>query len=222
MNAIITGKELHARILERDMVIFNQHSSDWNHVYNHPVDPFDTLKTAGCGIFSICHAVEWLTGRLLDPNELAEFSMNNAGRMYDGTNRPALLKAMQTSGMAQKNGFSYSYDEPGNDPDELYRHIVNRGVALCNLRKGHIVCLVAARTVKDVRQLLAVDSHPSCVSNVQYESILEVLNDCYIVYETKNSSGVVTGVSAQAAAFWVDVRSAFDYNLLYPLNKNEA
>lgn len=57
-------------------------------------------------------------------------------------------------------GFSYVGDGLRNDLDTLFQHIaVEHGVALCNLRVGHIVALVAAREVQGVKQLLAIDSY---------------------------------------------------------------
>ncbi|MDO4547031.1 MAG: hypothetical protein Q4D04_02935 [Clostridia bacterium] len=218
MNISLTGKRYSARVLGRDVILFNQHSSEWDFVYNHPVDPFDTLKTAGCGIFSICHAVEWMTGKIIDPIELARFSMLNGARMYDGTNRPKLLMAMQRSGLAERYGFSYRGTGPQNGEDELFGHISQGGAALCNLRVGHIVAVVAARNMNSGRELLIIDSHPTTRSNAQYEAIKQAEGDAFIVYETINGSGAVTGVSAQASAFWVSASAPFNYDLMHPIS----
>ena len=49
--------------------------------------------------------IEWLTGEKQSPEAWADFSVREGGRGDDGTDRPALLAAMQRTGEAAKHGF---------------------------------------------------------------------------------------------------------------------
>ena len=139
---MLTGIKHEVVYQDRKLTLFNQSNRDWTHDYGYIVRNASTLSNAGCGIFSVCHCGQWLTGKEFDPNALADFSMDNGGRGDDGTDRPALLQAMQEKGLAKEFGFAYHGDGLRNDLDMLRDHLLNHnGVVLCNLRVGHIVSL---------------------------------------------------------------------------------
>ena len=141
-----SGKRIEMIYNGKAVTILNQRSRLWTHPYDYRTPQKATLSSAGCGVFSICHCGQWLTGKAFSPEELADFSMQNGGRGDDGTDRPALLSAMMQKGLAAQYGFSYQGDGLRNDLETLRVHLLeHRGVALCNLRVGHIVSLLDAR-----------------------------------------------------------------------------
>ena len=95
-----TGKRIDLTYGGKAITVFNQRSRLWTHPYDYQTPQKATLSNAGCGVFSICHCGQWLTGKVFEPDELAEFSMANGGRGDDGTDRPALLSAMMRKGWA--------------------------------------------------------------------------------------------------------------------------
>lgn len=183
-----------------------------------PIRKRGNLANSGCGIFALCHASQWLTGRCPNAEALADFSVREGGRGDDGTDRPALLQALMLRGENVPLGFSYAGDGLRNDLDTLFQHIaVEHGVALCNLRVGHIVALVAAREVQGVKQLLAIDSYSESAAEKVRDHVLEVLPDSVIAYQVKNSAGLVVGENQCYGMFWVEASLPRDFNLLHPL-----
>ena len=174
-------------------------------MYNYPGIPIeedDTLHDAGCGIFSVCHLIDWITGEKNDVDELAQFSMDNGGRGDDGTDRPALLHALMAHGKTAEIGFRYEEDGLRNDLDALYDHLLSgRGVSMCNLRVGHIVALVAAREADGRRQVLAIDSYSESASEKVRDHVIEVLPGSEVAYDVKNQDGLVVGHNVAYAAF---------------------
>ena len=155
-----SGKRIEMIYNGKAVTILNQRSRLWTHHYDYRTPQKATLSSAGCGVFSICHCGQWLTGKAFSPEELADFSMQNGGRGDDGTDRPALLSAMMQKGLAAQYGFSYQGDGLRNDLETLRVHLLeHRGVALCNLRVGHIVSLLDAREADGEVQALALDSY---------------------------------------------------------------
>ena len=212
----LTGTSKTITVLERSLTFFNQRSRDWTHPYSYHNE--ETLSSAGCGIFSLCHCAQWLTGDVQMPERWADFSCANGGRGDDGTDRPALLHALMETGMAARLGFRYEEDGLRNDLDTLYQLLLQEEcVSMCNLRVGHIVALVAAREKDGLRQVLAIDSYSESASEKVRDSVTEVLPGSDIVYEVKNSNGVVVGQGVSYAAFWVDASLPRDFNLLHKL-----
>ncbi len=121
-------------------------------------DPSENLHNSGCGVFATAHLIDWASGEKLDVEELADFSAANGGRGDDGTDRPALLAAMQAAGRLEKAGLRYDFDGLLNDHEALWRAMASGGCALCDLRVGHIVALVDWRERDGERQLLVIDS----------------------------------------------------------------
>lgn len=207
------AKTTEMKLLDRDFLYYNQHSKDWTHPYEW--DGKGNLATSGCGIFSLCHALEWLTGNRPSAEEWADFSKANGGRGDDGTDRPALLHALQISGEAEKYGFSYAEDGLRNDLDTLYDFLLHeRGVAFCNLRVGHIVTLVAAREQDGIRQVLAIDSCAESASERVRDHVIEVLAGTEVTAPVRNARGLEVGSITSHAAFWVEASLPCDFNLL--------
>ena len=114
----------------RELRFLNQRSRNWTHPYPYGENDDSTLSSAGCGIFSIAHVVEWFTGKRMKPESLADFSVENGGRGDDGTDRPALLGAMMAHGYAEQCGFSYQFDGLRNDLEALWAHMRAGNAAL--------------------------------------------------------------------------------------------
>lgn len=209
-----TGLSKEIQLEGRKITFFNQRNRDWTHPYAY--QNTETLSSAGCGIFSLCHCAQWLTGDVQIPEKWADFSCANGGRGDDGTDRPALLHALMTTGMNTRLGFRYEEDGLRNDLDTLYDMLLRgEGVAMCNLRVGHIVSLVAAREKNGIRQVLAIDSYSESASEKVRDHVLEVIPGSEIVYPVKNAQGLVVGESTAYAAFWVEASLPRDFNLLH-------
>ncbi len=212
----LTGKTREIRVLDRPLTFFNQRCRDWTHPYPYHND--ETLSSAGCGIFSLCHAAAWLTGETQSPEAWADFSVRAGGRGDDGTDRPALLHALQATGEAARLGFRYEEDGLRNDLEALWTHLAEgRGVAFCNLRVGHIVCLVAARERAGRRELLAIDSYSESADQRVRDHVREVLPGSEILWPVRSAAGDTVGFTLSYGAFWVDADLPRDFNLLHRL-----
>ena len=147
-----TGKTVSTVWNGKPFVIFNQRCREWNTPYEWEGNG-ETLSSAGCGIFSLAHAAQYLDGEAVDPVELASYSCRAGGRGDDGTDRPALLAAMERDGLAARYGFFYERDGLRNDLETLFDHLLQGGTALCHLRVGHIVALIGAREENGEKQV---------------------------------------------------------------------
>ena len=212
----ITGKTIEFDYAGRHLKLCNQRCRDWTHPYGY-LDNDNTLSHAGCGIFSIVNASQWLTGVFHDPDELAQFSVDHGGRGDDGTDRPVLLQAMQDMGLAREFGFSYCSDGLRNDLPVLFEHLMNGNAALCNLRVGHIVALVAAREQDGVRQVLAADPYSESMDSRVIERVCEVIPGSEIVSPAVNDRGLTVGWQKSYALFWAELDTVRDFNLLHRL-----
>ena len=161
----------------RELRFLNQCSRNWTHPYPYGENDDSTLSSAGCGIFSIAHVVEWFTGKRMKPESLADFSVENGGRGDDGTDRPALLGAMMAHGYAGQCGFSYQLDGLRNDLEALWEHMRAGNAALCNLRVGHIVALVDARETERGREYLVIDSYSESAHEKVKNAVREVVEE---------------------------------------------
>ena len=213
-----SGKRIEMTYHGKAVTILNQRSRLWTHPYDYRTPQKATLSSAGCGVFSICHCGQWLTGRTFSPEELADFSMQNGGRGDDGTDRPALLAAMMQKGLAAQYGFSYQMDGLRNDLDTLRAHLMNhRGVALCNLRVGHIVSLLDAREAQDEVQALALDSYSESMEDKIRPHVREIIAPSAVDTLVRNEAGLIVGERRQYAMYWVDTAIVRDFNLLHSL-----
>ncbi|MDO4484632.1 MAG: hypothetical protein Q4C54_09475 [Clostridia bacterium] len=214
----MTGKQLACRIGGKDMTYNNQRCRDWTHPYQWEGE--GNLHDSGCGIFSLCHIAQWLTGKVQQPEAWADFACTYGGRGDDGTDRPELLSAIIREGRNEELGFCCPDPSLQNDKDKLFHLIYDlHGAALCNLRLGHIVALVDARIVDGQKQLLVIDSYSESASDKVRNSVCEVLEQTAISYDIRNDAGLVTGTGVSYGAFWVDAQLPMNFNLLEPLQK---
>lgn len=210
----ITGMTKEMNCFGRTLRFCNQKSRDWTHLYEYEGNGSD-LHDAGCGVFALVHAVEWMHGIRLDPNEVAEVSVTVGGRGDDGTDRPAMLQGMMDCGFAKKNGFCYDGDGLLNDHEPLWRHMAAGNAALCNLRVGHIVALLDAREVNGQRQLLAMDSVAESAHEKVKNHVRGLVPGTEITYPVYNSADEIVGYGESWALFWVDAELPKDFNLLH-------
>jgi len=213
----ITGKEGYVPYHSKQIRFLNQRSEDWTHPYEYPADPGSNLKNAGCGIFSVCFAAEKMSGKRINAEELADFSCLEGGRGDDGTDRPALLTALEKHGRNKEYGYVYDGLGLQNDHDKLWAVLSNGGCALCNLRPGHIVCLVEAREVNGEKQVLVIDSYSESADKRITDQVREVIPQSQVVSFIRNDSGLVTGYQISHGMFWVPLTLPRNFNLLYPI-----
>ena len=210
----MTGKTKTISVLGNNILFFNQRCKDWTHPYPYQND--EDLSSAGCGIFGLCHCAQWLTGIPQSPEYWADFSCAHGGRGDDGTDRPGLLAGLMESGDAMQLGFRYDGDGLRNDLDTLWPLLLaEKCVALCNLRVGHIVALVAAREADGVKQVLAIDSYSESGSEKVRNGVRELIPGTEIEFPIRNERGLVVGQSTHYAAFWVRLEQVRDYNMMH-------
>ena len=214
----VTGKALQVLYNGREFTLYNQRSLQWTYPYAHVTHPDGTLKNSGCGIFSLCEAVEVLSGQRLRPEEVADFSCKVGGRCDDGTDRPALLKGLVEHGLATEYGFRYDLDGHLNDHDRLWECLQKGGAALCNLRVGHIVTLIACRvSANGEKQVLAMDCHSESQDERVIKQVREVIPESLVTYPVANEGGVTVGYQQSYGMFWVPLEAAKDFDLLHRL-----
>lgn len=211
-----TGTQIEVAYDGRALRILNQRNKDWSYPYDYVTSPDETLASAGCGLFSLCHAVEWMHGIRLSPERLSDFAREKGGRGDDGTDRPALLHALMAYGEAPRMGLRYEEDGLRNDLDTLWEHIAQKkGVSLCNLRVGHIVTLVDSRIVNGEKQYLAIDSYSESAHEKVRDHVREMVLQSEIIADVINKGGMVTGQGIHYAMFWVTASLPKDFNLIY-------
>ncbi|MBQ8953904.1 MAG: hypothetical protein IJ048_07280, partial [Clostridia bacterium] len=96
-----------------------------------------------------------------------------------------------------------------------WRHMAAGNTALCNLRPGHIVALLAAREQGGKRQLLAMDSVAESASEKVRDHVLAVVPGSEIAYPVRNAAGDTVGFAESYALFWVEADLPKDFNLLH-------
>ena len=210
-----TGKTIRVSYQGKEYTLYNQRCREWTHPYAW--EGHGTLTDSGCGIFSLANAAGFLGGEPVVPETLADFSCRTGGRGDDGTDRPALLAAMEREGLSHRHGFSYAFDGLRNDTDILHAHLLSGGPALCNLRPGHIVALVEARTVNGEKQVLAADPYSESADPRVAGAVRECLPGSEIVSPLLNSQGLCCGFLSSFALFWVCLDTVRDFNLLHPI-----
>lgn len=209
----VTGKYITGTYQGKPYTLCNQRCREWTHPYAW--EGKGTLTDSGCGIFSIAHAACFLGGKKVIPEELADFSCRVGGRGDDGTDRPTLLAAMEREGLARECGFSYHFDGLRNDLDTLFSHLLSGGAALCNLRPGHIVALVAARTKAGEGQVLAADPYSESADSRVMGAVRECIPGSEILSPILNEGGQSCGYLCSYALFWASLSTVRDYNLLH-------
>ena len=120
--------------------------------------------------------------------------------------------------LARKYGFSYDCDGLRNDLDTLYEHLAAGDAALCNLRPGHIVALVEARTVNGEKQVLAADPYSESADARVKNAVRDCVPGSEIVFPLLNERGDVCGFQLAYALFWVSLSTVRDFNLLHRIH----
>ena len=215
-----TGKEQMVAYRGRTLRLLNQSCPEWTHPYGYPYDPHeadDNLHDAGCGVFSVAHLIDWVTGRKVSVEELADFSMATGGRGDDGTDRPVLLAAMEAAGRLREIGLRYDGDGLLNDHEALWDALEAGGYALTDLRVGHIVAIVDHRVKDGERQLLIMDSSRDSMHPAVRGDIREVVPGTQVYAKYVNRSGVCTGEGIHYAMYWVPLEKPFDFNILHKI-----
>ena len=211
-----TGKVMEVAYERRALLFMNQRCRDWSYPYDYVTSPNETLSSAGCGLFSMCHAVEWMHGIRFNPERLSDFARQKGGRGDDGTDRPELLHALMAHGEAAKMGFRYEEDGLRNDLPTLWEHISQKkGVSLCNLRVGHIVTLVDSRIVDGEKQYLAIDSYSESAAEKVRDHVREIVPQSEVIADLRNKQGLITGQGISYGMFWVNGDLPRDFNLLH-------
>ena len=214
-NAHVTGKSITVHAFDRALTLYNQRCTEWTYPYEYAPEPGGTLKNSGCGVFSLCQAIEFMSGKQVSPEEIADFSVKVGGRGDDGTDRPALLKGVVEADLDKEYGFEYRLDGHQNNHELLWDCLSRGGAALCNLRKGHIVTLIGCRVSDGEKQVLAMDCHSESADDRVADSVREVLPESKITWAVTNASGLVTGRSSAFGLFWVPLTQAMDFDLLH-------
>ena len=220
MTMEYTGKEQLFSYQGRTLRLLNQSCPEWTHPYGYPDDPReadDNLHDAGCGIFSVAHLIDWVTGKKASVEELADFSMATGGRGDDGNDRPVLLAAMEAAGRLREIGLRYDGDGLVNDHEALWETLENGGYALTDLRVGHIVAIVDHRVKGGERQLLIIDSSRDSMHPAVRGDIREIVPGTEVYAKYVNRCGVCTGEGLHYAMYWVPLEKPFDFNLLHKI-----
>ncbi len=212
----ITGTTREIHFDGHTILFMNQRSREWSHRYAY-MDGTETMSNAACGIFSIAHASQWMTGKAIDAVALADYACACGGRGDDGTDRPILLHQLEVSGKASEMGFRYEHGGHRNDNDKLFEHIEAGHTAICNLRIGHIVAIVKSRVANGEKQLLAIDSYSESSADRVKDHVREIVPDSEIVTGVRNRDGLLVGCQVTHAMFWVPASLPRDFNLLYKL-----
>ena len=125
---------------------------------------------------------------------------------------------MMRKGWAAEYGFRYDFDGLRNDRDTLWAHLTEkRGVALCNLRVGHIVALVDARIRDGENQVLVIDPYSETLDNRIRPIVREAVEDSAITSRVTSDTSVFLGWQTQYAVYWASCDTIRDFNLLHAL-----
>ena len=212
MNA--TGKYIDAEWMGSPLILCNQRSRDWTHPYEYQGNG-SMLCNAGCGIFSLINVAHFFGKDPCTPEELADFSCRWGGRGDDGTDRPALLAAMEQRGVAKRFGFSYRGDGLRNDLSVLAKHLADGNAALCNLRVGHIVALIGYRDGSGEPQVLAADPFSESTDSRVLPAVREVIPGSEVISPIRNDSNRLCGWQVSYALYWCALCTVRDFNLLH-------
>ena len=198
----------------REILFRNQRNPGWTHPY--PYRGGETLHTSGCGVFALCHCLQWLTGQVWPPEDIADLSVACGGRGDDGTDRPGLLAGLQACGMAERMGFAWRGGGLENDLPRLYAFLrEEQGVAMANIRPGHIVAFLAAREAEGTRQILVIDSFSESSDPRVRPRVTSLLPGTCTSFDLPAPDGVVPLRREGHAAYWVKADCARDYTLLH-------
>ena len=211
---MLTPMSVPMTIEGREILFRNQRHPGWTHPY--PYLGGETLHTSGCGVFALCHCLQWMTRQVWPPEEIADLSVSCGGRGDDGTDRPGLLSGLQTCGMAERMGFAWRGGGLENDLPRLYAFLrKEQGVAMANIRPGHIVALLAAREMEGTRQILVIDSFSESVDPRVRPRVTSLVPGTCNTFDLPAPDGGATLRREGHAAYWVEADCPRDYTLLH-------
>ena len=124
-----------------DIVVFSQRDPRWTDheygYYNAARTQKATIGTSGCGIMAYVNAVYYLTGRFIQPEMLADFSVANGHRVNGSGTAFTLYGGFAASHGAEYGfkyvGMTYSYDT-------LRDHLLSGGTAVGSA-PGHLMAV---------------------------------------------------------------------------------
>ena len=209
-----TGLTVAVPFKDRVITVYNQRNRRFTHPYPFGEDSDRCLSSSGCGIFSLSELIEVMSGKVVSPENLADFSCKVGGRDESGTNRPMLLKGVYDNGLCAEYGFDYTPADLSNDLNALWETLTGGGCAMCNLRIGHITSVVDFREVGGEKQVLIFDCHSESADERVAPFVREVLPESAITYPVRNEAGVITGYNTSYAAFWVPLTLCKNFNLI--------
>ena len=209
-----TGLTVSVPVGERVLTVYNQRNKRFTHPYCDEANPDGNLSSSGCGIFSCCELIEFMSGKTVSPEDMADFSCRVGGRDETGTNRPMLLKGIVDNGLDAEYGFNYVPADLSNDHDALWAALTSGGCAMCNLRTGHITSLIGAREVGGEKQVLVLDCHSESADERVAPFVREVLPESAVTCPVRNEAGVITGYNTTYAAFWVPLTLCKNFNII--------
>ena len=211
---MLTPMSVPMTIEGREILFRNQRHPGWTHPY--PYLGGETLHTSGCGVFALCHCLQWLTDRIWPPEEIADLSVACGGRGDDGTDRPGLLSGLEKRGLAASMGFAWHGGGPENDLPRLYAFLrEEQGVAMANIRPGHIVALLAARETEGTRQILVVDSFSESGDPRVQPRLISPVPGTRTSFDLPAQHGGASLRREGHAAYWVAADCPRDYTLLH-------
>lgn len=124
-----------------DIVVFSQRDPRWTDheygYYNAARTQKATIGTSGCGIMAYVNAVYYLTGRFVQPEMLADFSVAN-GHRVNGSGTAFTLYG----GFAASHGAEYGFKYAGMtySYDTLRDHLLSGGTAVGSA-PGHLMAV---------------------------------------------------------------------------------
>ena len=211
---MLTPMSVPMTIEDREILFRNQRHPGWTHPY--PYLGGETLHTSGCGVFALCHCLQWLTDLIWPPEEIADLSVACGGRGDDGTDRPGLLSGLEKRGLAASMGFAWHGGGLENDLPRLYAFLrEEQGVAMANIRPGHIVALLAARETEGTRQILVVDSFSESGDPRVQPRVISPVPGTLTSFDLPAQHGGASLRREGHAAYWVAADCPRDYTLLH-------
>lgn len=137
------------------ITVFSQKDSRWADISygKGPGGKKATLSSAGCGILAYVNAVYYMTGKFIQPSELAAWSVNNGYRLNGTGTSHGLYKAYADSCGAS---FGFQYSGTANSIRAARSHLSNGGTAIISV-PNHIMALASYNNGK----YLVLDSYKS-------------------------------------------------------------
>lgn len=139
----------------KQITVFRQTDSRWkDKAYGKgPDGKTATLGTAGCGILSYVNAVYYMTGNMIEPSFLADWSVQNGYRINGVGTAYGLYKAFADNCGAK---YGFRYIRSAANMKDIQGDLQNGKTAILGV-KGHLIACVKYENGK----YLILDSYPS-------------------------------------------------------------